>query len=255
MGDSTILIDGLGLTEAQLIALTGAGGKTSLMFALTREFEAAGERVLVSTTTKIATEEACGPWPSFSAGSATEIISQAGTAPVVIAYHHEQANDQRLVGFEPEIIDEVKRDGPFDRILVEADGSARRPLKAPAAHEPVVPVSSDTVITVVGLNGIGQPLNSDNFFRPEIWQNLTDDTIDQPITAKAIAQAYQHPDGLSKGSPASATKILFLNQADTPDRLAAARDILQHLAGSTEGQPDRAVYGKLLPTAEIIGSG
>jgi len=223
------------------------------MFALARKFEAAGERVLVTTTTKIATAEASGPWPSFSANSAAEIISQAGSAPVVIAYHHEQSGDQRLVGFEPKIIDQVKHDGPFDRILVEADGSARRPLKAPAAHEPVVPTGSDAMIIVAGLNGIGKPLTSDHLFRPEIWQQLTDDKAGQPITATAIAQAFQHPEGLVKGCPPGTAKILFLNQADTPDRLAAARDILQQLANDADNQPDRAAYGTLLPSPEIAG--
>jgi probable selenium-dependent hydroxylase accessory protein YqeC len=223
------------------------------MFALAREFVAAGKRVLVTTTTKIASDEATGPWPSFSAISATDIISQAGTAPVVIAYHHEQPSDQRLFGFEPTIIDEVKRQGTFDRILVEADGSARRPLKAPATHEPVVPATTDAVIAVAGLNGIDQPLTSEHLFRPEIWQSLTDDTAGQPITAAAIVQAYQHPDGLAKGCPSGAAKILYLNQADTPERLAAARHILQQLASNTERQPDRAAYGTLLPSPEIIG--
>jgi len=223
------------------------------MFALAREFEAAGERVLATTTTKIATDEADGPWPSFSAGSAADIISQAGAAQVVIAYHHEQSDDQRLVGFEPTIMDALKRDGPFDRIIVEADGSARRPLKAPAAHEPVVPATADAVITVVGLSGIGQTLNSEHLFRPEIWRQLTNDTDGQPITAAAIVQAYQHPDGLAKGCPPGAAKILYLNQADTADRAAAARYILQHLSGTAEGQPDRAVYGTLLPTPDIAG--
>ncbi len=223
------------------------------MFALAREFVAAGERVLVTTTTKIATDEATGPWPSFSANSAADIISEAGTAPAVIAYHHEQSNDQRLVGFEPAIIDEVKRHGLFDRILVEADGSARRPLKAPAAHEPVVPAASDALIAVAGLNGIGQPLTGDHLFRPEIWQHLTDDTAGQPITAAAIVQAFRHPDGLAKGCPSGAAKILFLNRADTPERLAAARHILQQLASSADNRPDCAAYGTLLPTPEIAG--
>ena len=49
----TSLIDALELVSARLISLVGAGGKTNLMFGLAREFAAAGERVLVTTTTKI----------------------------------------------------------------------------------------------------------------------------------------------------------------------------------------------------------
>ena len=249
-----ILIDALGLTSARLISLCGAGGKTSLMFALAREFAATGERVLVTTTTKIATAEANGPWPRVSAGFAADVLRLAdAAASTVIAYHHELAGASRLVGFDPSVIDELAEDGSFSRILVEADGCARRPLKAPAGHEPVVPAATDALIAVVGLNGLGRPLNEDNLFRPEIWRLLTDDTAGEPITAGAVAQAFRHPDGLAKGCPPQAAKNLFLNRADNPDRIAAAQQILGHLASASDGRPDRAVYGHLLPVPEIAG--
>ena len=38
----------------ELVAFTGGGGKTSLVFALARELAAAGRRVVATTTTRIA---------------------------------------------------------------------------------------------------------------------------------------------------------------------------------------------------------
>ena len=249
-----ILIDALGLASARLISLVGAGGKTSLMFALAREFAGSGERVLVTTTTKIASSEADGPWPSFGASTAAGIVGQAGAAASpVIAYHHELAGAGRLQGFDPAIVDELARDGTFARILVEADGSARRPLKAPASHEPVVPPATDAFIAVAGLNGLGRPLHEDNLFRPEIWQRITNDSAGDPITAGAVAEAYLHPDGLAKGCPPEAVKILFLNRADNPGRIAAAEQIIRSLSDASDGRPDRAVHGVLLPAPVITG--
>lgn len=48
----------------------------------------------------------------------------------------------------------------FPYILAEADGSRRLPLKAHAAHEPVIPAGSQKSILVVGASGIGQPLDT-----------------------------------------------------------------------------------------------
>ena len=43
-----------------------------------------------------------------------------------------------------------------DYVLVEADGAKRFPLKAPAAHEPVIPDETRLVIAVAGLSGVGK---------------------------------------------------------------------------------------------------
>jgi adenylylsulfate kinase-like enzyme len=61
----------LGLESATVIAICGAGGgKSTLRFALARELAAAGERVLVGTTTKMSLEQSRGPVPSQRAGAA-----------------------------------------------------------------------------------------------------------------------------------------------------------------------------------------
>ena len=67
----------LGLGEARLIAICGAGGKTSLMAALVRELSARGERVLATTTTKMAIEEAEGPWRACEASGADDLLAHS----------------------------------------------------------------------------------------------------------------------------------------------------------------------------------
>ena len=52
------LVEALALKGARVVSLTGSGGKTTLMFAIASEFLATGERVLLTTTTKIARQEA-----------------------------------------------------------------------------------------------------------------------------------------------------------------------------------------------------
>ena len=45
-----------------------------------------------------------------------------------------------------------------DRIVVEADGAARRPMKYPAVWEPVIPQYTDRVLVIAGLTALDRPL-------------------------------------------------------------------------------------------------
>jgi len=252
-----VLIPALGLETARLIALCGAGGKTSLMFALAAEFAAVGERVLVTTTTKIARDEAEGPWPVVTATGAEDIVAQgtrvlrardSGGAVIVVSGGNVEG--RKLVGFPPDCIDAVVGRPDFDRILVEADGSRRAPLKASAAHEPVIPDSSDAVIILAGLSGLGRPLAETTVFRSDLWAARTGLTPGAPVSAESLARMVVHADGLARGTPDGARRILFLNQADTGQRIDNARRVIRALA-EAERRPERVVVGSLWPTARI----
>jgi probable selenium-dependent hydroxylase accessory protein YqeC len=254
-----MLAGALGLGNAHVVSVCGAGGKTTLLFALAREFVAGGERVLLTTTTKFGKDEATGPWPIFAANSADEILlaarrelQEAMMGGAVIAFSGETAARDRLVGFPPVLIDELKSRRYFDRILVEADGSARKPLKAPASHEPVIPATTDALIMVAGLSGLGLPLDAAHVFRPEIWSKLTATALGALVSAESLAQVVVHPEGLSRGCPEGAKKVLFLNQADNPDRLAEAKRVVQAVAAASERKPHRIVTGILLPEPRVI---
>ena len=256
-----MLIRALGLEQARLISLCGAGGKTTLMFCLAREFVAAGERVLVTTTTKIARDEAEGR-PSFAATSTERVLNNARrmlpeTGPkragMVIAYSDVSADGHKLIGFAPELVDELAQAGRFDRILVEADGSARKPLKAPAAHEPVIPSQTQVLVIVAGINGLGLPLNEDNLFRANIWSRLSGLAPGARVSAESLARSIIHPDGLARACPEKAQTILFLNQADTPERRADARQVAGVLASAPGNTVGQVVIGCLLPQPNIAG--
>jgi len=255
-----MLIRALGLEQARLISLCGAGGKTTLMFSLAREFVAAGERVLVTTTTKIARDEAEGRL-SFAATSAEQVLKNAcqllpesgrERAGAVIAYSEVSADSYKLIGFAPQLVDELAQAGRFDRILVEADGSARKPLKAPAAHEPVIPSATQALIIVAGLSGLGLPLSEDNLYRANIWSRLSGLALGAAVSAESLARCVIHPDGLARGCPANARKILFLNQADTPERRAEAKRVAGFLATAPANPVALVVIGCLLPQPDIV---
>ena len=106
-----------------------------------------------------------------------------------------------------------------DYVFVEADGSAGRPLKAHAAHEPVIPPEAEQVILLVGASGFGGPVR-EMVHRPEIFCDLTGLKPEDPVTPEAVAQALL--------AEKLATKI-FVNQSEDSKAISAARRLAELL--------------------------
>ena len=134
----------LGLGDHELIALIGGGGKSTLLFALGNELAGRGKRVIVTTTTKMGREQALvAPTVCWSADTDCALDALDGPGPVMLVTG---GDEHKVTGPAPEVIDGLFAESDADYIIVEADGSRGRPLKAPAANEPVVPVTTTTVV-------------------------------------------------------------------------------------------------------------
>ena len=107
------------------------------------------------------------------------------------------------------------------------------------------------MIIVAGINGLGLPLAEDNLFRATIWSGLSGLAMESPITAESLARCVAHPDGLARGCPSDARRLLFLNQADTPQRRGEAKRVAECLAASPGNRVERVVVGCLLPQPDI----
>jgi probable selenium-dependent hydroxylase accessory protein YqeC len=242
------LREGLMLGEGGVISLVGAGGKTSLMFRLARELAMAGEPVLTTTTTKI-----YEPLPEQSAnlivsGSVSRMLEKAQEAlknhQHVTAAAEKLPDQGKLRGYAPEVIQDIWNHHLFRWILVEADGAAGRPLKAPAEHEPVIPACTSRLVGIVGLNGAGKPLNNQSVFRPERFIQLSGLANGSEVTEAAIVAVLVHEKGIFKNAPAAAVRIAFCNQADIPRNLAAGRHIARILIEKKISGLSRVVIGQ-----------
>jgi molybdenum cofactor cytidylyltransferase len=112
-------------------------------------------------------------------------------------------------------------------LLIEADGSRGKPLKAWAQHEPPIPVFVDTVVQVAGLSALGNPLNEDNVHRSELFSRRSGLNPGEMISPEALIRAMTDPGGGLRNAPARARKIALLNQADTEALQAAAQVVSQ----------------------------
>ena len=117
-------------------------------------------------------------------------------------------------------------------LLIEADGSRQKPLKAWADHEPPIPSFAEMVVGVVGLAGIGKPLGDEFIHRPEIFSELSGLKMDEIVTSEALMRVLTHFDGGQKNIPVGARKVILFNQADTPELQAVAQSMTQVLLSS-----------------------
>lgn len=215
----------LGLEPQGVLSLVGGGGKTSLMFHLAHSLAAAGKKVLTTTTTKIfhstglqSRHVLVEPDPQRLLERATQLLDFTGHMTAAAA----SLPANKLQGYPAEAIRLFRDSGLFDWIVVEADGSGRRPLKAPASHEPVIPDVTTVLVAVAGLEVLGQPLSEESVFRPELAAPIMGLQQGDIINPQALSRLFTHPSGSFKGAPTDARRFIFLNKADHAGRVFAA---------------------------------
>jgi probable selenium-dependent hydroxylase accessory protein YqeC len=249
------LRNALGLERGGVVAIVGAGGKTSLMFRLARELSAEGDTVLTTTTTRICMPTVEQSAEVIVAEAAEEVVSRAAGRlrhrRHITAVAGRSGDPAKRTGYPTGDIERFERSGLFRWILVEADGAAGLPLKAPAAHEPVVPACTRWLAGVVGLSALGHPLADDRVFRPGLFSSLTGLPLGEPVTAQSIVALVLQEQGLFQYAPPGARRLVFLNQADAPGGPAAARRICELLEREAGAGISRVILGRLLQAEPV----
>ena len=250
----TGLAPALGLEKfPALVAVAGSGGKTTLMFRLAREAAAQGLRVITGTSTKIFPPgpDECPitviePDPDLAIREVLRALDECGLA--ALAANH--AAQGKLSGHAPETLDRLFIGRAADLMIIEADGSRGLPLKSPGPYEPVYPLQTTMVIVVVGLSGLGRPLDDSAVFRPEIFARHSGLALGETITAQAAARAVLHPQGPFAKAPPQAARVVFLNQADLLTPSETENTIQAFLDHDTTPKP-RLVWGSLRSREEF----
>ena len=253
-----LLTEGLGVKAREVISLAGAGGKTTLMFRLAKELSTGGKRVVTTTTTKIL-EPASGETESLFVNSDEGRIKDFlrghldQYAHITIA--QERLESGKLKGVSSNLVDGLWHSLGIDAIIIEADGAAGRPVKAPRENEPVIPSSTTLVVAMLGIDGMEKELNEKNVFQPERVSKLTGVSTGERLTDEAIGLLITHPEGVFKGAPSSSRVVAFLNKVDIPNGVAKAKSIAQKILEKKNRQIERIVLGQLKyepPVVEVM---
>jgi probable selenium-dependent hydroxylase accessory protein YqeC len=237
--DASMLSNVLPVRAGMITALVGAGGKTTTMFRLAAELTTQGKRVITTTTTHIFPPDAGQTEALIFAPTRALLLERAAAA--LAAHAHitiaaEPTPEGKLLGLPPAWVTDLRTLPGIETILVEADGAKGRMLKAPAAHEPVIPPGADLVLLLASASVLGQPLNEAIAHRVEQITAVTGLAPGEIITAQALATLATSDHGLLKGLPPAASAILVLTHLDQ-QRLQEAQTVAtlalasQRLAG------------------------
>lgn len=206
----------------KVIAVVGGGGKTTLIYRLAEELALCGKKVFITTTThmnKPQTEEK-DTADRESAEAAHAIVRYSINVEELMRRHAMSGSVEvigRVCAEEPEKITalpeadyEALRE-QCDVLLVEADGAKRKPLKAPADHEPVIPKDADVVIGIAGASAVGQTVRT-CCHREEEVSRLLGVSQEHVITETDIVQILHSSAGQRKG--VTAQYRMVVGQAD-----------------------------------------
>lgn len=238
----------LGMGKREHVAVVGAGGKTSFMFALAGELRKAGYRVGTTTTTKVRQREALQTHGEMiclaETGWQNKLKHALEAYGVFFAGGSVHAND-KLEGIQPESADMLFGAGDVDHLIVEADGAAGHPVKAPEEHEPVVPSSSTLVVAMLGLEALGRRLGPETAFRLERMRAITGLEVGEPMTPDALSRTFFGPNGLFRTTGSTVRQVVFLNKSDLLKAESQADDLARCILGTSGCRIERVVIGSI----------
>ncbi len=233
------LVETLQIHRDARVAAIGGGGKMTFLLALGGEWAEAGGRPLLVPTTRIADHAERGvkgvrTVALPAARSAWPALGFLGGELLVVGRRGERPGMLEAVG--PDEIRALADQSKADLVLLKADGSRGRSLKAHKEDEPVVPLDTTLVVAVAGLDAWGEPLDDEHVHRAELFAERTGSAPGSRLEDDAFYAALADPAGYRACVPPGARYVVLLNQADRPLRTAIAQRLAQGLVdrGVTE---------------------
>ncbi|HEY6286764.1 MAG TPA: selenium cofactor biosynthesis protein YqeC [Ktedonobacteraceae bacterium] len=230
-----LLCDLIDLPTSPLIAITGAGGKTTTMYTLASELALRGKRVITTTTTQIFYPEPDETDTLIVAAETPELLKTIDEAWQ--QYHRltiagTVLRTEKLAGLQPEQPFELLVKSGADVVIVEADGARHRMIKAPAEHEPVIPLQTNVALLMMSAEAINQPLSDRIAHRPERVAQVTGINEGDVLSPAVIARLITSEQGAFKHIPETATAYLLITHASIIHK-ATVRELVSLVRRST----------------------
>lgn len=240
------LIEAFAIHRGELIALVGGGGKSSLMFGLAQSWPG---RVVLTTTTRLfrAQVRQARSWVTIKKIDQLDQKLARHRSCLVVGPADVHEHD-KVLGVSADWPARFLARPNVEIVVVEADGSRRRPVKAPAAHEPVIPPETTLGIIVVGIDALERPI-VEVAHRPQLVCDLTGLSPQQNLTPAALTKLLTDQNGGLKGMPPKARVAVCLNKIETAQRHAAAVAAADQLL--IHAQVERVVLTSMRPEIAI----
>ena len=254
-GSAARLLDLLA-ARAGLVCAVGAGGKKSTLYRLAEAHLAAGSAPVGLTCTvsmgppprSLPAHRLVATWEDLAAE-----VPALARRHRLLAYAGPSAKPGRVGGVPGELLARLHAEGGFAVTLVKADGARMRWLKAPREDEPVLPPGPATVLAVVSIRALGQPLEPAIAHRIERVAAVTGAALGARLEPAHLARLLSSPEGALQGVGA-ATVVPVLNMVDDPAREAGARQVAERALAATD-RFDRVVLTSMIapdPVVDVI---
>ncbi|WP_254529914.1 selenium cofactor biosynthesis protein YqeC [Natrinema gelatinilyticum] len=238
--------------EAGVVAVVGAGGKKTTLYALAgHAAHEKNRRVVVTATVRI---------PPFDQRVAQVLLTDEpaaaleGTTTWPVGVVPGWDGTDRYGGYDPAVVDRLAATWGADLVLVKADGARTREFKAPGDREPRLPRNVDTVLPIASVRAVGSPLSANHVHRPERVAAITGCDRGDPIRPVDVARVLASERGGLKGVPDGTTVVPLLNKVDDGDLRAVAEEIATELLERAPSV-ERVVLARMIaddPVVEIV---
>jgi molybdenum cofactor cytidylyltransferase len=211
--------------EYSQMAFVGAGGKSSTIFQLARDF---AKPILISTSTHLGEDQKAQADQHLIITKTDQIKNleiENLTGSLLLTSSLIEGNRWAALSTEQlNLLSELARKSRIP-LLIEADGSRQKPLKAPADHEPAIPNFVNQVVVVSGISAIGKPLSSETVHRPEQFAKLSGIKMGDSIEINGLVKVLTHLEGGLKHIPGKSRKVWLANQADSAEKLSLIKKV------------------------------
>jgi probable selenium-dependent hydroxylase accessory protein YqeC len=223
-------------TPEGIVAVVGAGGKKSTLYALAAECE----RAVVTATVRIPPFEGHVERLELT-DDPVSVLEDNDAWPLGLVPGRD-GDRERYLGYDNETVDAMA-DATDVPLLTKADGARTRWLKAPKEDEPQIPDDASVVVPVASVKSVGKPLADEHVHRPERVAEITDRDPGDEIRPEDIATVLTHEKGGLKDVPDGARVIALLNMVDDAELEATARVIADEVLAHP--RIDRIVLGRM----------
>ncbi len=127
----------------------------------------------------------------------------------------QEATIRKLGGYSVTELNAIEDSSPADYLLIEADGSAGRSIKAHEEYEPVLLNRPGLVIAVIGIDCLGKPMNAQYVHRAELFCERLNRPLNSTITSADVAAIVLHPKGYLHKVIQDSESIVFISKVAT----------------------------------------
>lgn len=195
---------------APIISVVGAGGKTTVIRRLAREYENKNQPVIVTTTTHMWQPET----EYYLRSPDLELLYQMLRQRKAVWMGYQEP-DGKMSPFPMAFLEAVRiLNVP---VLIEADGARGKALKVPALHEPILWGKTMMVLGVAGLDAVGCKIK-DVCHRPEQAAYLLEKSPEDQVDCEDIVKIGLSEMGMKKSMDPFMKYHIILNKADDAGR-------------------------------------